>query len=753
MAWLMFSSFPAVADMGRVDFMAFQSGQSIMHEMHMLRESADQPLEHDAAHHAKSWQPVEWRHLTSALHPETLWLTTELHSTGQEPVRRLLSVDDWQLDSVELWLLDPVTGAVRKHVQGGIRQPLAERPGMAMESVFEVELQPGERLHAMLRIRSSAWHMIDVRVWEPEAFRLNEHRQQMLHTALFGVMCALALVLLLFRDWRLAVLAAWLVAALVFEATVLGYVTNHLAPAARTQFPWVIAALAVLRVMCFAAVACVVSDLCSHRVWRVAYAGVIVLLAHLLVGFFFVDLLHAQRLSLLGAVLVLVLWPVSMFSVTARGDRYKQALLALLSFCWGLAVLRLLHTMHIMPLHVLFDNVHLVLMAQILASIGIVGIYIMRQQAQERLLQRNIRTMEHSHRAMLERLVALRTAELELAVQRAEEANDAKNDFLARVSHDLRTPLTTIAGYAQLMQAEGGEASRRAGIFQRSAEHMLHLLTDLIDYARGAGDEPLRLAPLYAHGLFSDIALEAEELAVAHGNRFILQLDLELPPVVIMDAQRVRLVLINLLANSAKFTHDGVITLSVECPTGTDTAEQIRLLLRVADTGHGMSSDERERVFAPYFRGSNTTGVEGAGLGLPIVDLWVKRMGGTIQLHSVLGIGTEVSVEIPVLVGTVEDLSAAAWRGPPPDSVDALPDAETVSMVRDGLAALSAGARTELEHLLDMGAVTDIAAWAGALPTPSPACLAFVNTMRTLAEAGRLKDIQRLLQDAARDPG
>lgn len=732
--------------MGNVDVVPLQSGHSIMREMHVLRESAGEPLEHDAAHHAKHWQPVRWNHLTSAMQPETIWLAVELHNTGKEPVRRLLSVDDWQLTSVELWLLDSVTGAVRQHTPGGVRQALAERPGMAMESVFTIELQPGEQVHAMLRIRGGAWHAIDVRMWGLEAFRVAEHREQMLHTALFGAMCALALVMLLFRDWRLMVLAAWLIAALAFEAAVLGYVTNHLAPATREHFQWVIVVLAVLRVMCFTAVACILSDLCNHRIWRWAYAGLVVLQVHVLLSFFFIDLLLAQRLLLLVTLLVLLVWPISMFSVNARGDRYKQTLLALLSVCWGIAVLRLVHSLHIAQLHVLFDNVHIVLIAEILASLGIVGVYIMRQQAQERVLQQNIRTIEQDQRVTLERLVALRTAELEQAVQQAEEANDAKNDFLARVSHDLRAPLTSITGYAQLMQAEGGEIGRRASIFRQSAEYMLHLLTDLIDYARGAGSEPLRLAPLYVHGLFNSIAREAEELATGHNNRFTLELDPALPPVVVMDGQRVRQVLLNLLGNSAKFTHDGVIRLIIESHADAHVPQQVRLLMRVVDTGQGMSPEDCEHAFNPYFRGHNTIDMEGEGLGLRIVALWVKRMGGDVQLHSTRGIGTEVIVDMSVLVGTVEDLSTVELLERRVETVEAMPDAAPVPAVREGLATLSMVARADLERLIEMGAVTDIADWARALSTLSPPCQALADAVQRLAEEGRLKDIQHLLQ-------
>ena len=104
----------------------------------------------------------------------------------------------------------------------------------------------------------------------------------------------------------------------------------------------------------------------------------------------------------------------------------------------------------------------------------------------------------------LDKKVVERTQEMHLAMLSANEASRAKTEFLARVSHDLRSPLTSIMGYAQLLQEAGGKTSAHARIIRRSAWHMLNLINDLIDYARGASSDTLEpSASLLFPGCFS----------------------------------------------------------------------------------------------------------------------------------------------------------------------------------------------------------------------------------------------------------
>ncbi len=264
--------------------------------------------------------------------------------------------------------------------------------------------------------------------------------------------------------------------------------------------------------------------------------------------------------------------------------------------------------------------------------------------------------------AELDTKVKERTTELQQALLQANEASRAKTEFLARVTHDLRSPLTAVLGFAQLLPTADPTTTRYAGNIRLGAQHMLTLVNDLIEYARGASSDQLELSPTYLHGVLDAVAQEATVLAQARHNRFVLDLCPELPNVVMADGKRLRQVLINLLQNAAKFTHDGVITLRVGADTqGGRTPAITPVLFEVQDTGCGIPPDDIARVLSPFFRSDATAstehGSQGLGLGLAITDTWVQRMGGNIAVLSQLGQGSTFRLRIPMRHASEQDMS------------------------------------------------------------------------------------------------
>lgn len=245
------------------------------------------------------------------------------------------------------------------------------------------------------------------------------------------------------------------------------------------------------------------------------------------------------------------------------------------------------------------------------------------------------------------------------AVLRANAADRAKTDFLARASHDLRAPLTSIVGYAQLLQGVGGTVAQHAQIIRRSAGHMLGLIDDLVEYASGSLRDEIDARPRRLPALIEGIAHEAHMLARKNDNRFALHVGEGLPAVVLMDARRVRQIVGNLIENAAKFTRQGSIELIVGHTTEGAPGGGVVLQIEVRDTGCGISAEDLPRVFEPFFRCGERRRVEGTGLGLPIVDLWIKRMDGSLQLDSTPGVGTRIRIEIPLQVGTEGDVDAS----------------------------------------------------------------------------------------------
>lgn len=242
--------------------------------------------------------------------------------------------------------------------------------------------------------------------------------------------------------------------------------------------------------------------------------------------------------------------------------------------------------------------------------------------------------------------------ELKQAKEAAEAASRAKSDFLGRVSHDLRSPLTSIIGYSQLMTVHGGQVTKQAKIIHRSARHMLSLVNDLIDYAVCITGRHVAETPMYVLGVLDSIAQEARMLAQHRGNRFELDITDDLPPVLSGDAKHLRRILLNLLDNAAKFTTNGTIELGVACQAAADVPGTVQLAFTVNDSGCGIALADQPRVFDPFFRTHDSGQTAGSGLGLSIVHALVSQMGGELELASHPGQGTRVRVRLPLRVAS-----------------------------------------------------------------------------------------------------
>ncbi|VVD97509.1 hybrid sensor histidine kinase/response regulator [Pandoraea horticolens] len=253
--------------------------------------------------------------------------------------------------------------------------------------------------------------------------------------------------------------------------------------------------------------------------------------------------------------------------------------------------------------------------------------------------------------------VDARTREWQAALIAADEANSAKNDFLARISHDLRTPLTSIIGFADLVQSGGREDAGRGRIIRRSAHHMLAMVNDLIEYAGGGAADSLHVAPVYIHAFIDGMAHEGMSLARKHDNTFVLDVRAPLPALLTFDAKRVRQVLANLLDNAAKYTANGTITLSLSATPDMTRADIVHVRFSVKDSGCGIAQDELPRVFEPFARLDRARRVPGVGLGLAIVQQWIERMDGAITLDSTPDVGTRAVFTLPLQIAREADLA------------------------------------------------------------------------------------------------
>lgn len=280
-----------------------------------------------------------------------------------------------------------------------------------------------------------------------------------------------------------------------------------------------------------------------------------------------------------------------------------------------------------------------------------------RKQAEEQIQQMTV-GLEHRVQERTTELLQANQA-LETARDLALEANRAKDAFLAVMSHELRTPLNAIIGYCDYWLQEAEEYDSQEMLddlrkMQVSGKHLLTLINDILDLAKiQAGKMVLEVTDFELGPLLNELREWVDPLVRKNSNTMTLDAATDLGTMH-SDRTRIRQVLLNLISNAAKFTQNGAIRLQARRQKSSDGADEI--VFRVADTGVGMKPEDAARLFQPFVQvdSSNTRKHEGTGLGLAICKKLCQMMGGEIDVQSELGIGTTMTVRLPVRVSTLE---------------------------------------------------------------------------------------------------
>ncbi|HEX7327703.1 MAG TPA: ATP-binding protein [Casimicrobiaceae bacterium] len=234
----------------------------------------------------------------------------------------------------------------------------------------------------------------------------------------------------------------------------------------------------------------------------------------------------------------------------------------------------------------------------------------------------------------------------------AEEANRAKSRFLANMSHELRTPLNAIIGYSEMLEEQAVDEGRSDLVadLQRirgAGRHLLGLINDVLDLSKiEAGRTELVWETVDSRALLDEVADTARPLMRKNANAFAVDCARSVG-LIECDSVRLKQVLLNLLANAAKFTRDGRVRLRLrqEHAAGRDWQ-----LFEISDTGIGMTSEQMGRVFQAFGQADAQIGREygGTGLGLVISRRLCQLMGGDVTMASTFGKGSTFTVRLPV---------------------------------------------------------------------------------------------------------
>jgi len=279
----------------------------------------------------------------------------------------------------------------------------------------------------------------------------------------------------------------------------------------------------------------------------------------------------------------------------------------------------------------------------------------LRERQRYQQTANEVRLLLERERRLIGELV---DAQVELAVRRkeAEDESRRRGEYIATMSHEFRTPLTSVLAHAERLATDSDPAEnlRIGKAIQRITQHQLWLIDNLLLRARLEADGfAIHRSVADLRSLVDDLCLVFAPLAAEKALSFGAQVGGDVPEFLILDDLHLRQALVNLLGNAIKYTDEGSVELRVEFAGG-------RLLMTVTDTGPGIPEEEQTGLFAPFNRGREEPRAPGTGLGLSITRQLIEAMEGTLDLRSAPGEGARVTLTLSAQAAEIGTAEAGA---------------------------------------------------------------------------------------------
>lgn len=362
----------------------------------------------------------------------------------------------------------------------------------------------------------------------------------------------------------------------------------------------------------------------------------------------------------------------------------------------------------------------------------------------------------HRHQTQVEELlsqqpiqvnkaVQCRTRTLTATLEAAQHLNREKSRLMAYIGHDLRAPMATVVGYTRMLRDRHGSAhEKHIAAVERNAERQFALIDELLETARGElnlfGIKPVAMN---LRQLLQDIQQHALTLAERQHNLFVSSFPEPFPHWVMLDGARLSQVLLNLLSNAAKFTHNGTLSLSI---VASRQEAVWTTMFEITDTGAGIDPSDQERIFGHFEQANSLDG--GLGLGLFIARSIVQNMGGRLTLSSKLGAGS--TFRFGLAMPTAEPALPVQFAESTPD-VERVPSGTKLRLTQ--VTMPSSASVVALSLLASNGEWTAINDWLATTLIEQPECGEFVASVQSLLEDLDFTSISQLARPDVNSTG
>ncbi len=590
------------------------------------------------------WQAAPNNGMNFGFVSHPVWLYAQVSNVGNDPSRRYLVVDGPVVDHLEVFVVNQGHLADQYHIGNAL--PYSERLIDSRKFIVPLEFAAQQTLDIYIRVRERGSMQVPLQLWQPEAFYQQYQYEQARYAAYFGVLICLILynfcLLVSVRTDAYFYYICYISSVLVLQASQTGFGAQYLWPQ-HPQLSDFLVGLSINMTM-------IAGGLFTHRTLdlrrgTLAYGIVVALImiaCLMIVGALILPMQMHLKLSALNAMISAAAFWVAGVSRWREGNEAAR----IYTLAWGALLLGAaiygVTKLGWLPLNGFTNNIFLI-------GSAVEGVLLSFS------LAARIRDItDHRQRLMRVRLEnEMEQLKLRNMAATANAASDAKSEFIATISHEIRTPINGILGAADLLDhtALDKTQSEYLQIVRHSGAALLDLINNVLDYSRiEAGKLDLDQHPFELSALSQSLQFMFTPHRQSAGLEFDVSVAPGAPDRVIGDLIRVRQVLINLISNAFKFTEAGGVRVVIK-------AEQRWLRFDVIDTGVGISVDQQANLFARFQQMDNSTTRRfgGAGLGLWISKRLVEMMDGEIGVKSEPGAGSCFWFRVPLVQMPLSD--------------------------------------------------------------------------------------------------